>query len=353
MLSKLLLSAVVNSFLLVDGRESPNPSSFEGNPKLSASFYNIWASQIDWHTERWQEDLQCMKDIGIDWAFVTYTSCLDTSKYTAYCWSGSTTTNATQTLYKSTNAAYIQVGDDVLGKFLTAADRVGIKVLVGLQLIPMVNVSSTAKLYVGLVSDLYAGYGKHTSFRGFYGTQEWEPSSFVGRAAEVGKHFLGPITDHIHSLDPSLQFGLSPSLSDSITAGPCSPFHYSDYGDYGGPCGVVSVHVHDFMTPSQWAHWWQIALGFAPHFSWLFVQDHRGGQESPQHIVAYYKALAPVLAAINVSFWANAELFHITRDTAAFGGEGNLTRTQGSIDRVHRQLLEEGPLVQVSGLQVQ
>jgi hypothetical protein len=166
----------------------------------------------------------------------------------------------------------LQVGDDVLGKFLGAADKVGIKVLVGLQLVRMVNLSATSNLYVELISDLHAGYGKHASFRGFYGTQEWEPSSYGGRAAEMGKTFLGPITDHIHSLDPSLQFGLSPSLSDSITAGPCPPFQYSDYGDYGGPCGEISVHVHNFMTPSQWATWWQTALGYAPHFSWLFVQ---------------------------------------------------------------------------------
>jgi hypothetical protein len=101
----LLISLVVSSLLLVDGRATISPKA---DPKLSASFYNIWASQIDWETERWQEDLQYMKDIGIDWAFITYTSCLDTSTYTAYCWSGSKTTNATQALYKSTNSEYIQ-----------------------------------------------------------------------------------------------------------------------------------------------------------------------------------------------------------------------------------------------------
>lgn len=100
------------------------------------------------------------------------------------------------------------------------------------------------------------------------------------------------------------------------------------------------------MTPTVWANWWDMALSYAPHFSWLFCQDHRGGQESPQHIVAYFKALLNVLSQRGVKFWANAEFFHITADTRANGGEGNATRTQGSIDRIHRQLLEEAPHVQ-------
>lgn len=53
-----------------------------------------------------------------------------------------------------------------------------------------------------------------------------------------------------------------------------------------------------------------------------------------------------MLATLNVTFWANAELFHIRYDTAKGGGEGNLTRTTGSVERVHRQLLEEAPFVQ-------
>ena len=139
------------------------------------------------------------------------------------------------------------------------------------------------------------------------------------------------------------------------------------------------------MGPKQWAQWWVTALRRAPCFTWMFVQDHRGGQESPQRIAAYFRALAPAIASLNsssggssarigkgnrsgsaapsapaapaspkpaggagaggVRFWANAELFHIVANTAALGGEGNATRTQGSIDRVHRQLMEEAPHV--------
>ena len=262
-------------------------AALQSRPALSASFYNLWAAQISWTADQWEEDLQYAKDIGIDWAFVTYTSCLDTS-YTAYCWSGGTTTNKTQALYKSSNPQYVQVGDDVLGSFLAAAEKVNVSVLVGLQLIRMTNVSETAQLYLDLASDLHSGYGHFTSFRGFYGTQEWEPSSYVGQAQEIGLNFLGPISDHIHTLDPSLEFGLSPSLSDSITVGPCPAYAYSDYGTYLGPCGQVviqasnrftcqcmprklshayyhailqtTVHVHDFMTPSEWAAWWQTGM---------------------------------------------------------------------------------------------
>lgn len=40
-------------------------------PRLSASFYNLWASQLDWTAEQWEEDLGYMQAIGIEWAFVT------------------------------------------------------------------------------------------------------------------------------------------------------------------------------------------------------------------------------------------------------------------------------------------
>ena len=152
-------------------------ASGAAQPKLSASFYNLWASQIDWTPAQWEEDLTYMKDIGIDWAFVTYTSCDDHATYTAYCWGGGTETNRTQALYRSSDPDYVQIGDDVLGTFLAAASKVGLRVLVGLQLIPFGNVTETGALYERLVADIYAGYGNETSFRGYYLTQEWSPGS--------------------------------------------------------------------------------------------------------------------------------------------------------------------------------
>ena len=139
--------------------------------------------------------------------------------------------------------------------------------------------------------------------------------------------------------------GLSPSADSPISVGPCPAYWYTDMGDWLGDCGELRVHPGSFLTPDGWAQWWDTALSHAPHFTWLFVQDHRGGQESPQHIAAYFKALNAKMSARGVKFWGNAEFFHIMRDTAANGGEGNATRTQGSIDRVHRQLLEEAPHV--------
>ena len=263
-------------------------------PKLSASFYNLWASQLDWSVEQWTEDLtwsaalsrvrqrrsgrrafsnRYMKAVGIEWAFVTYTSCLDTKVYTAYCWSGGGNTNKTEALYNSSNPQYVQVGHDVLGKFLAAASALEIKVLVGLQLIEMHDFGSTALLYQDLATDLHRGYGHSPAFKGFYLTQEWGPVSYREQADEVGAEFLGPISDHIHGLDPSYEVGLSPSLSDVTTWGPCPAAWYTDLGDYLGHCGgapTPTLRIAD--TPQQWAQWWTTALGHAPHFTWLFVQ---------------------------------------------------------------------------------
>ena len=141
------------------------------------------------------------------------------------------------------------------------------------------------------------------------------------------------------------QVGLSPSLDDSITWNPCPQAYYSDYGTWQGCGGQPQVYVADYVPPTEWAAWWVRALADAPHFSWLFVQDHRGGGESPQHIRAYFAALGKAMATINVTNWANAELFHIMPCDMPGYGEGNLSRTCGPIDRVQRQLLEEAPYV--------
>ena len=222
-----------------EGRDATGGSGTA--PRLGAAFYNLWASQIDWTAEQWEEDLGYMKSLGIEWAFITYTACDDHETYTAYCWTGGRATNKTQTLYKSRNPTYIQVGDDVLGKFLAAATKLELKVLVGLLLVPMpdTDVVATGELYVELVADLYSGYGHYPAFAGYYLTQEWgwrEGDFAPARADLISKYFLGPISDKVHALQPSLEVGLSPSLYGTETWQPCPAAAYNDYTSYVG-CG--------------------------------------------------------------------------------------------------------------------
>ena len=72
-----------------------------------------------------------------------------------------------------------------------------------------------------------------------------------------------------------------------------------------------------------------------------YIIHHR----CPTH--RYLRALSAAMSTVNVKNWANSELFHIISvDNPPQGyGEGNQTRTVAPIDRVHRQLLEEAPLV--------
>lgn len=129
-----------------------------------------------------------------------------------------------------------------------AASKLGLKTLVGLQLVSMANVNATAATYQALASDLHASYGNEPSFRGFYLTQEWEPPSYVGRADEIGRDFIGPISDHIHRLDPSLEVGMSPSLTDTITWAPCPAAWYTDHGDYIASCSELTPTLHDHVA---------------------------------------------------------------------------------------------------------
>ena len=108
------------------------------------------------------------------------------------------------------------------------------------------DVVATGELYGELVADLYDGYGHFAAFGGYYLTQEWgwRSGDFTdARADLISKHFLGPVSDKAHALNPSLEVGLSPSLSGTETWKPCPAAAYNDYSSYqecgGQPTAVV------------------------------------------------------------------------------------------------------------------
>ena len=77
-------------------------------------------------------------------------------------------------------------------------------------------------------------YGGYSAFRGYYLTQEWgwkQGDMDPKRADVISSAFLGPISNRAHALDPSLEVGLSPSLSDAITWSPC-PAAYASVSVY-------------------------------------------------------------------------------------------------------------------------
>ena len=84
---------------------------------------------------------------------------------------------------------------------------------VGLLLTPMPDdeIETIGKVYLDLVDDLHRGYGHYAAFRGYYLTQEWgwRDGDFTpARADVISQHFLGPISDRIHAIDPTLEVRL-------------------------------------------------------------------------------------------------------------------------------------------------
>ena len=55
--------------------------------------------------------------------------------------------------------------------------------------------------------------GQYSAFKGYYLTQEWgwqKGDMLPARADVISKTFLGPVSNHIHALNPGLEVGPLP-----------------------------------------------------------------------------------------------------------------------------------------------
>jgi hypothetical protein len=251
-----------------------------------------------------------------------------------------------------------QSGSQWVGKLLTAADSVGLKVALGLfeadgpagncmtgldPSDPTGSLSALASVYSAVARDLASQYGHHASLRGFYLPLELSNVCLPTQPELAGSHFLEPAAKTIKSL------GLVSSCSLALRAcwlrrGPmpagASSQQHLPYmaGEQlqpplqrrvgrsaaGGPeqsraeqrraeqsrALAIWTGMRSAQVPATVASWWAAVVAAAPSLDRIEMQDKRS-MNPLATTLRFMRALSAALAG-KITLWSNAEAFRAT-----------------------------------------
>lgn len=200
---------------------------------------------------------------------------------------------ASTTVYPSGLKGYRQsTSNDVVSRVLTAADAAGVAEYVGLQKnadwwTNHANSSgwlqAEAATSIALADDIFARYGAHDSFAGWY--LPFEVDNWYFRSAESWNNlsaFYKTVADHLHELTPGKPVIISPF-----------------YNNKGG------------QTPAQWAAMWSAILRVAP-IDVIAPQDGAGAAHTtPGQMADWFAATKDAIASARpaTQLWANSETY--------------------------------------------
>lgn len=207
-------------------------------------------------------------------------------------WTADTKNNTT--VYPSGLSGYTQsTSTDVVGRVLTAADTANVTEYLGLQTNDdwwntYANdntwLTTQATKANALADDLYAKYGTHASFSGWYLPFEVDNWNFISTTTWNNMaSFYATVANHLHSLTPTKPVIISPFFNTS-----------------GG------------QTSAQWTTMWQSILTTAP-IDVVALQDGIGAGHSvvgqlPTWFAATQTAIASGRPATKL--WADSETFN-------------------------------------------
>ena len=245
-------------------------------PQLTGSFLQPWLVE-GWTAEQWDAEFRLLREACIFEVVLQWTA--DSGANTA--------------IYPSSIlAAGPTDGHDALGLALSAGERAGIDVYVGLQ----VNeqwwrtyasdrtwLAAEAELAQRLIDELWTTYGEARSFAGWYVPFEvdnWhfeEPDSWDGMAS-----FYAAVGKHAKRVAPNLPVVISPFFN---------------------PAGGLSA--------SGWAEMWAKILPAAP-IDVIALQDGVGaGHASAEQLAPWFAATAAAIktSGADTELWATTETF--------------------------------------------
>lgn len=222
--------------------------------------------------------------------FATLTNACITSQVLQ--WTADTKNNTT--VYPSGLSGYSQsTSTDVVGRLLTAADTANVTEYLGLQTnddwwntygSDSVWLNSEATKANALADDLYARYGTHTSFSGWYLPFEVDNWNFTGTASWSNMaSFYTTVANHLHALTPGKPVIISPFFNTS-----------------GG------------QTSSQWTTMWESILATAP-IDVVALQDGIGaGHATTNQLATWFAATKTAItnARPATELWADSETFN-------------------------------------------
>ena len=200
---------------------------------------------------------------------------------------------ADTTVYPSGLAGYTQsTSTDVLGRALSAADTAGITEYLGLATNSdwWTNYANNSTWLTGqattanaLADDVYAKYGSHASFDGWYIPFEVDNWNFTTSTTwSTMASFYTTVANHLHTLTPGLPVIIAPFFNTA-----------------GG------------QTSSQWTTMWESILGNAP-IDVVALQDGIGdGHATNAQLGTWYAATKTAITTSSPStqLWADTETY--------------------------------------------
>lgn len=203
-------------------------------------------------------------------------------------------TKASTTIYPSGLTGYTQnTSTDVVSRVLTAADTAGVSEYLGLQTNDdwwntyandATWLNGQATKANALADDLYAKYGTHTSFAGWYLPFEVDNWNFTTTASwSAMASFYTTIANHLHALTPGKPVIISPFFNTA-----------------GG------------QTSSQWTTMWSSILGSAP-IDVIALQDGVGaGHATTAQLATWFAATKSAITSARptTKLWADSETFN-------------------------------------------
>lgn len=276
------LAGVVAGIGLVAGMLVPAPVAFAiptctTTPRIDGSF--IQPALVDgWSASQLSAE------------FATLTNACITSQVIQ--WTADTKNNTT--IYPSGLSGYSQdTSTDVVGRVLTAADSANVAEYLGLQ----TNddwwntyasdsswLNSQATKANALADDLYAKYGTHSSFSGWYLPFEVDNWNFTSTTSWSNMaSFYTTVANHLHSLTPGKPVVISPFFNTT-----------------GG------------QTSSQWTTMWESILTTAP-IDVVALQDGIGaGHATISQLPTWFAATKAAITSTRpaTQLWADSETFN-------------------------------------------
>lgn len=200
---------------------------------------------------------------------------------------------ADTTVYPSGLTGYTQsTSTDVLGRTLSAADTAGLTEYIGLATnddwwSTYANdttwLNTQATIADTLASDIYAKYGTHASFGGWYIPFEVDNWNFTTTATwSAMASFYTTVADHLHTLAPGLPVIIAPFFNTS-----------------GG------------LTSSQWTSMWEYILANSP-IDVVALQDGIGdGHATTAQLASWYSATRTAINAASptTKLWSDVETY--------------------------------------------
>ncbi len=287
-------------------------------PEFNGTFLQSWESST-WSDERWQAEVECMLDDGIEYLILQDVANMDSAGgWTVY--------------YNSTANVFSDAvnGGDVVGAALKACKGTGIKVFVGLAMCDSFwlvgnftgDYTKICNAAAQMVEDIYDAYYSEYSdaFYGWYFTPEI--NNMINCAPLMGKMAKGinTVIDAINSSNSSLPLLISPFTADYLSFGKVAA--YSSWLTF---FEKVNWRDGDIIAPQDavGAHW---------------IEE--------DELIRVWETYSATVSKIDadVKLWANVENFEIAIGPSILGGvllrgeTENIESVTATLDRFTRQM---------------